>query len=87
MADKPKDDFIQLGEHTLTDKQLHVLRSCMNTTLHVCNKEGKIDSELARELMFILLANVVKTELLYATLDVEIGMRQNANKPKPNTVH
>lgn len=87
MADKPKDDFIQLGKHKLTDKQLHIIRSCMNTTLHVCKEEGKIDPELVRELMFILLANVVKTELLYAVLDVQSNMRKGRNKPKTTTVH
>ena len=87
MADNKKDDFILLGDHKLTDKQLHIIRSCMSTTLHVCKEEGNIDPELVREITFILLANIVKTELLYAVLDVQSSMRKSRNKPKTTTVH
>ena len=87
MADNKKDDFILLGDHKLTDKQLQMIRSCMSTTLHVCKEEGNLDPELVREITFILLSNVVKTELLYAVLDVQSSMRKSRNKPKTTTVH
>jgi len=87
MAEKPKRNPIKLGDHTLTHEQLEIIRQCMNTTIHVCKKEGKIDPDITRELMFIVLSGSVKTELLYATLDVQIHARETANTPEKSTVH
>ncbi len=87
MAEKPKRNPIKLGEHTLTHEQLEMIRQCMNITIHMCKEEVKIDPDITRELMFIVLSGSVKTKLLYATLDVQINMREKANKTQKQTVH
>ena len=87
MAEKPKRNPIKLGDHSLTHEQLEMIRQCMNTTIHMCKEEGKIDPEITRELMFIVLSGSVKTELLYATLDVQIHERERANSKEKPTVH
>ena len=87
MAEKPKSKPIKLGGHTLNNEQLNMIRHCMNTTLDICEEKGKIHPEVARELMFIVLSGSVKTELLYATLDVQLHMREKAKGTQKQTVH
>ena len=87
MAEKPKSKPIKMGDHSLTHEQLEMIRHCMNTTIHMCKKEGKIDPDATRELMFIVLSGSVKTELLYATLDVQLHMREKAKGTQKQTVH
>ena len=40
-----------------------------------------------REVMFIVLAGVVDTGLLYATLDVQLRVREEAKSTHKKTVH
>ena len=87
MAEKPKSKPIKMGDHSLTHEQLEMIRHCMNTTIHMCNEAGKIDPDATRELMFIVLSGSVKTELLYATLDVQLHMREKAKGTQKQTVH
>ena len=87
MAEKPKSKPIKMGDHSLTHEQLEMIRHCMNTTIHMCKEEGKIDPDATRELMFIVLAGVVDTGLLYATLDVQLRVREEAKSTHKKTVH
>ena len=87
MAYKPKREPIKMGDHSLTHEQLEMIRHCMNTTIHMCKEEGKIDPDATRELMFIVLSGSINKELLYATLDVQIHMREKANSTQKKTVH
>ena len=87
MAEKPKSKPIKLGGHTLNNEQLNMVRHCLNTTLDICEEKGKIHPEVTRELMFIVLAGVVDTGLLYATLDVQLRVREEAKSTHKKTVH